>query len=180
MFSISKKYESGVRLLNILNFEDDRGCFIKAYNKNAFLDLGIDFIPEEHFYSVSKKNVIRGMHFQIGNSSHNKIIHCIKGEILDVFVDLRKGSKTFNKPIGIKLNEYRNHLIFLPKGFAHGFLTLSDNSIVQYMTDKVHSPALDKGVLWNSIDFNWPIKNPLISKRDQSHPSINEIKCEFF
>ena len=177
MFAIEKKFECGLIKLKIPYFKDKRGDFTKAYNYKSFKQKGIDFVPKEHFYSFSNKNVLRGMHFQIKESAHNKLIQCIQGSILDVCVDIRKKSIFYNKPISIKTSGAS--AIFIPKGFAHGFLALEDNTIVQYMADKEHDPINDKGVLWNSLDFIWPIKTPILSDRDKNHPAIGEEECIF-
>ena len=92
---------------------------------------------------------------------------------------VREGSTTFNKPFSIELNEGDSKSIFIKKGYAHGFLSNTKTSSIHYLTSTIHNPLNDKGVLWNSIAFNWPVKNPLLSKRDLNHPSIKEVKCEF-
>ena len=169
-----KEYHSGVKLLKVPFFRDNRGSFCKIYNNNLFKSISIDFAPEEHFYSISKKNVLRGMHFQIEKASHCKLISCISGQILDVIVDVRKSSKYFNKPLSFELKGESGLALFIPKGFAHGFLSISQISIVQYMVSRSYEPKLDKGIKWNSIDFEWPCKNPLISSRDSEHPNIDD------
>ena len=151
----------------------------KAVRKYAFKNIGLKFNPKEHFFTTSKKNVLRGMHIQVGNSSHEKLIYCSFGSFLDVVVDVRKDSEHFNKPFSIELSEQSPKLIFIGKGYAHGFLSKTKISSIHYLTSTIHNPTEDKGVLWNSIDFNWKIKSPILSKRDLKHPSINEIKCEF-
>jgi len=180
MFKIINQHDCGVLEINIPNHKDDRGIFNKAYNYNSFIDLGINFIPREHFHSISDKNVLRGMHFQTKRSAHNKLINCVKGSILDVCVDVRKGSKYYNQPVEININEDSNIVLFIPKGFAHGFLSYEDNTIVQYMTDTVHDPINDRGILWNSIDFNWPIESPILSDRDKTHTPLGYELCEFY
>tara|TARA_Y100000589_G_scaffold326896_1_gene367605 strand:+ start:2544 stop:3086 length:543 start_codon:yes stop_codon:yes gene_type:complete len=168
-----KEYQSGVKLLKVPLLNDDRGSFCKIYNDNFFKSININFTPQEHFYSISKKNVLRGMHFQVDKASHTKLISCISGKILDVIVDVRKNSKFFNKPLSFNLCGESGMAIFIPKGYAHGFLSFSEISIVQYMVSRSYEPTLDKGIKWNSIDFEWPCKNPLISSRDNKHPNIN-------
>ena len=180
MYKILKKYDCGVIRFKIPNFNDERGNFSKIYNYEALLKIGLDFEPKEHFYSISNKNVLRGLHFQTNKSAHNKIISCIQGSMLDICVDVREDSKFFNQPIEIYMNENSNEGIFIPKGFAHGFLSLEDSTIVQYLTDKIHDPNNDKGVLWNSINYSWPIKKPTLSLRDSSHPNIGVNKWKFF
>ena len=180
MYEIIKNHNSGIIEFKIPKFQDQRGSFQKLFNFQDFLNLGIQFEPKEHFHSISKKNVIRGMHFQTDESSHNKIIHCIKGSIVDVCVDIRRSSPFYNQPLSIKLKENSNLAVYVPKGFAHGFLSLEDDTIVQYMADKEHNPLKDKGILWNSIDYKWECNNPILSNRDLSHPSIGDQECIFF
>ncbi len=179
MYEIVKKYKSGLIEFKVPKYEDHRGSFQKIYNFKELLNLGIFFEPKEHFHSISSKNVIRGMHFQTNESSHNKIVHCITGSIIDVCVDVRKNSEYYNKPVSIKLEENSNLAIFIPKGFAHGFLSLKNNTIVQYMADKEHNPSKDKGILWSSINFDWKCDKPIISSRDLRHPLIGDEECVF-
>ena len=174
-----KEYQSGIKLLKVPFFNDDRGSFCKIYNDNLFKSINIDFRPREHFYSISKKDVLRGMHFQVKKASHSKLISCISGEILDVIVDVRKDSKYFNKPLSFKLNGESGMALFIPKGYAHGFLSISQISIVQYMVSRSYEPILDKGIKWNSINFEWPCRDPLISSRDNKHPNINNQNFTF-
>ena len=178
MFEIEKKYECGLIKLKLPHYIDKRGDFTKSYNFDIFQKIGIDFSPREHFHSFSNKNVLRGMHFQIKESAHQKLVQCVQGTILDICVDVRKNSIFYNKPIAIEL--FGNSALLIPKGFAHGFISFENNTIVQYMTDKEHDPKNDRGVLWKSLDFDWPIKNPIVSKRDQSHSAIGEEECIFF
>lgn len=179
MLQILDEYPSGITLLKVPYFKDERGVFCKFYSSDLFKKNKINFSPKEHFYSISKKNVIRGMHFQIKESSHTKLISCVSGEIIDVVVDIRKNSKFFNKPLSFKLSGNSETAVLIPEGFAHGFLTISENSIVQYLVSKPYDANLDKGVSWNSIDFDWNCSNPLISERDSNHPSIQNQEFIF-
>ncbi len=179
VFTIESEPLPKVFEISVKSFLDDRGSFHKIFQKELFSSLGINFEPKEYFYSVSKKNVIRGMHFQIENASHEKLVYCSYGNLLDVVVDVRKESKNFNKPISIELNDNKSKLIFIGKGYAHGFLTKSEISTMHYFTSTVHNPNYDKGVLWNSINFDWPVKNPILSKRDMRHPLIKDINFKF-
>lgn len=180
MYQLIKKYDCGIIRFKMPHFEDNRGFLSKLYNYQEIKKIGIHFIPKEHFLSESNKNVLRGLHFQVNKSAHNKIINCISGSILDVCVDVRNDSKFYNKPICFEINKFSNEAIFIPKGFAHGFLSLEDSTIVQYLTDTIYSPNDDKGVLWESINFNWPILNPILSLRDASHPNISLKQWNFF
>ena len=169
----------GVFVLDCPFFSDQRGDFTKLFHSESLLSEGISFTPAESFLTRSKKDVLRGMHFQVGQSSHDKLVTCIKGSVLDVLVDIRPDSKTFNQPFSIQLTESSNKALLIGKGYAHGFLSLSDDSWMLYHTTTVHNPSLDRGVLWNSISFDWPIVNPFLSARDKSHPHISKCLNEF-
>ena len=169
-----------VFLISLKNSNDLRGKFVKTYNSKEVKDLDLDFIPKESYISTSSLNVLRGMHYQIREYSYKKIVTCFKGKVLDVIVDVRPDSINFNKPVSYFLSEEKPEAIFIGKGYAHGFLSLTDSTIMSYMTSTVHAPKFDCGVLWSSIDFNWPIEKPIISERDLLHPVIGKHKCEFF
>ena len=179
MFTIFSEPLPDVFILNLKRFSDERGNFNKIFQQDLFASLGIKFSPKEYFYSTSKKNVLRGMHFQVGSFAHDKLVYCSQGIILDVIVDVRKESNYFNAPISIELSGEDSKAVFIGKGYAHGFLTKSNHSAMHYFTSTVHSPENDMGVLWSSINFDWQIKNPVISTRDGCHPDINEVVCEF-
>jgi len=170
--NILKEYLPSVYLISLKRSHDQRGDFLKTYNLDAFNKLKLNFVPKESYLSNSYLNVVRGMHYQVGNFSHDKVVTCFKGNVLDVVVDIRIDSPNYNKPISIVLNEENSYALFIGEGYAHGFLSLSENSIMQYMTSTVYSPEFDCGVLWSSIDFEWPISNPILSARDKSHPLI--------
>ena len=159
--------------------EDARGGFCKLYNEETFKLNNLDFEPKEVYYNCSNKNVIRGMHFQTPPYEHKKLIKCISGRIIDVILDIRKESPTFLKYDIIELNENDGKSIFLPKGVAHGFLSLEDNTFVLYNVSTVYNPNYDKGILWNSFGFDWPSINPILSKRDKDLPHTNEFKSPF-
>ena len=110
------------------------------------------------------------MHFQVGNAAHDKLVCCLKGRVLDVVVDIRPDSPHFNQPVSVELSESEPIALLIGKGYAHGFLALEDESWIQ--SSIVHQPELDRRVLCSSIDFDWPLQNPLLSQRDQQHPSI--------
>jgi dTDP-4-dehydrorhamnose 3,5-epimerase len=154
---------------------DIRGNFTKFFHADSLLAQGINLTPAECFLTRSKANVLRGMHFQVGKAAQQKLVMCIKGRVLDVVVDVRADSPYFNKPYAVELSEANKIALLIGKGYAHGFLSLSDDSWMLYSTSTVHCPPMDRGVLWSSIAYDWPIANPCISKRDESHPSILEI-----
>jgi len=174
--SIEKELLPGVLLLRCSEFLDERGSFRKYFNANEFLDIGVDFCPQENFVSWSKLNVIRGMHYQTGKSAHSKLVYCLRGKVLDVFVDINPNSERFNCPVSILLDEDKPHALLIGKGYAHGFLSLEEGSAMHYSTTTVHNTAHDTGVLWSSIDFDWPCPNPIVSPRDSTHRTINSLK----
>ena len=158
---------------------DERGIFLKVYNQKNFDEMGIQFIPQETFISVSKKNVVRGIHFQNPPFAHDKLISCIKGRVLDVIVDLRKSSPDYGQVLSLELNEENAKTVFIPKGFGHGFMALTDDTILLYEVSEGYNPEFDKGIHPLSIDFNWPAQELIISERDQSHESFKSFKSEF-
>lgn len=165
----------GVYLLDCPYFPDHRGDFTKLFHIDALSKQGISFMPAESFITRSKVDVLRGMHFQDGEAAHDKLVACIKGSVLDVVVDVRPQSPHFNQPLAVELSDASNTALLIGKGYAHGFLTLSDDSWMLYTTSTVHCPSLDRGVLWSSIAFEWPVVHPLLSDRDGRHPLIQEL-----
>ena len=151
---------------------DHRGDFAKLFHIDALREQGIDFTPAEIFYTCSKACVLRGMHFQKGDSAYIKLVTCIRGCVLDVVVDVQRDSKHYNLPFSIELSENSNKALLIGKNYAHGFLALQEECWMLYTTTKVHNPSLDQGVLWSSINFDWPIQDPLLSLRDSQHPPI--------
>lgn len=160
-------------------FTDQRGAFIKTFHKKFFEDNRLESDFRESFFSISKKNVIRGMHFQLPPDDHVKLVYCAKGEILDVVVDIRKNSPTYGKFFSIYLTENNGRIIYIPKGFAHGFKSLTDNSVVVYMTTKEYSPENDTGIRWDSFGFDWKVENPIMSQRDKSFLPLEEFNSPF-
>ena len=170
---------NGVLVLQPKIFQDHRGSFVKTYQDALFSERGIRFVPREEFFSVSKKDVLRGMHFQLPPAAHDKLVYCAVGRVLDVVVDLRRGSKTFGKSIARELSAANRQMMFIPVGCAHGFLTLEDNSIMVYQTSTPHAPAQDAGILWNSFGFDWPVKEPVLSDRDRGFPALCDFSSPF-
>lgn len=179
LFEIIAEPLPGVIVLRTPHFADSRGSFLKGFHAELFNDLGLSFQPAEQFFSNSKKGVLRGMHFQVGMAAQKKLVSCPIGRILDVVVDVRPESANFNQAVAIELSGGDPVAILIAKGYAHGFLTLEDNSWVHYLTTSVHSPTHDKGVLWSSIDLIWPIADPFLSDRDSSHPGIGTESYDF-
>ncbi|MDN0084264.1 dTDP-4-dehydrorhamnose 3,5-epimerase [Crenobacter sp. SG2305] len=168
----------GCFLLQPKMFADQRGCFIKTYHDQALRTLGISMEIREEFFSISHKNVLRGMHFQTPPHDHDKLVYCTQGAALDVLLDLRKG-ENFGKSTSAELSANNRHIVFIPKGIAHGFLSLSDDTLMMYKTSTIHMPESDCGILWNSFGFDWGIDNPVISERDKQHRKLNDYITPF-
>lgn len=169
----------GVFILKPDIHQDVRGEFVKTYHKELFEACGILFQPKEEFFSVSRKNVLRGMHFQLPPAAHAKLVYCPVGRVLDVVLDLRKSSKTCGRCIMQELSAKNHEMLYIPVGCAHGFLSMEDNSMMVYQAGTVYSPAHDAGVLWNSFGFAWPVKSPILSERDQKFPALQIFHSPF-
>lgn len=169
----------GVYILDNFKASDARGSFTKIYNKQKFEELSLLLDINEIYYSVSNKNVIRGLHFQTPPYEHDKLVKVIKGQVQDVIVDLRKNSNTYGKYISYELSEKTNKAILIPKGCAHGFKCLEDNTIMMYMVSTVYNKEHDSGIKWNSINFNWNIENPIISERDNNFAKLEDFNSPF-
>ena len=159
-------------------FEDKRGFFMETYKKEEFEKAGIkgDFIQDNH--SKSKYGVLRGLHFQKEPYAQAKIVRCIRGIIYDVAVDLRKNSSYFGKYVAVILSEYNKHQLYIPRGFAHGFVVLSNEAEIVYKVDNIYAPDYESGLMWNDPDINikWPVDNPIISEKDKKLPTLKELK----
>ena len=159
-------------------FEDERGFFMETYKKEDFEEkAGIkgEFIQENH--SKSKYGVLRGLHFQKEPYAQAKIVRCIRGEIYDVAVDLRKDSPTFGNYVGVNISEDNRYQLYVPRGCAHGFLVLSDVTDVIYKVDNIYALEYEGGLIWNDPDVNipWPNDNPILSQKDQQLPRLRVL-----
>ena len=157
---------NGLYLIENFNQNDVRGGFTKVFTYKLFENFGISFAPKEIYFSISRKDVIRGMHFQLPPEDHAKLIYVVSGTIIDVALDIRKGSNTFGKYYSLKIDTNKNSLL-IPSGFAHGFKSLKDNTIVVYNQTTVYSKEHDTGILWNSFGYDWEVTKPIISERDK-------------
>jgi len=171
----------GVYLLEPTVFEDHRGFFMESYNKKDLEELGLHYelVQDNHSLSV-QAGVLRGLHFQLEPKAQTKIVRCLKGAIYDVVVDIRKGSPTYLKWIGVILTEFNKRQIVVPKGFAHGVLTLVPNTEILYKVDEYYSPEHDRSIRWNDPDIaiDWPYTNPILSDKDRNAPTLKEIEHE--
>lgn len=165
----------GLFVLEVVDFQDNRGGFRKIFNSELFKKYGLETEYKEFYYSVSHKNVIRGMHFQLPPFDHIKLVYVSKGCIKDVVVDLRKESPTYRQCFSIELNENVARYLYIPRGFAHGFLSLEEGSIVNYFQTSCYSKECDCGIAYDSIGFDWKVSDAEISDRDLNHVSL----CDF-
>jgi len=159
-------------------FGDDRGYFLETFREDAFKTIkGMPekFVQDNH--SKSSKNVLRGLHFQKEPKAQGKLVTVISGSIMDVAVDIRKNSKTYGQHIKVILDDKKCELFYIPTGFAHGFLSLEDNTHILYKCTEYYSPEHDSGILWNDSELNidWEISNPLLSDKDKKLPSFNKL-----
>lgn len=177
-FKFEKLSIEDVILIKPEKYCDERGFFMETYKKSDFIKAGIkeDFIQDN--FSKSKEKVLRGLHYQIKPYLQSKLIRCTKGKILDIAVDLRENSKTFKKYIKAVLSEENSNILYVPKGFAHGFLTLSKEAEINYKTSSEFNPLADRGILWSDEDINidWGIDfEPILSDKDKNLPKSKEI-----
>ena len=170
---------SGLHRLEPLIHRDERGEFVKTYHRRVFSELGLNFNVAEEFFSTSGKGVLRGMHLQLPPVAHSKLVFCLHGSVLEVVVDLRCSSPTFGRAHAEDLNDQNRHALFIPPGFAHGFLTLSSAAVMYYLTDTEHAPAFDAGIHWNSFGFPWNVSAPVVSSRDQGLPILTDFFSPF-
>lgn len=166
-------------LIEVDIFNDSRGKFIKTIHSEIFSVNGLDSNFKESFFSISGKNVIRGMHFQTPPQEHNKLVSLIKGRIIDVVLDIRRESTTYGKYFSIELNSLNRKSLYIGSGLAHGFVSLEDDTIVEYHTTTVHSAKSESGILYNSFGFDWNIDNPIISERDLGFLEMKHFDTPF-
>jgi dTDP-4-dehydrorhamnose 3,5-epimerase len=178
MFDIEQTNVLGVRLIRPRIHSDKRGEFVKTFHEGFFSANGIDFCPREQFFSISKKSVLRGLHFQRPPADLAKLVFCVSGRIRDVVVDLRASGNP-GEVYSCELTATGREMLFIPKGCAHGFLALEDAATVFYLTDAVYDAENDDGILWNSINFDWGISNPIVSSRDARLKRIEEFDSLF-
>ena len=155
--------------------KDDRGFFTRTFCTEIFKQQGLEtFYPQNNHSRTTKKHTLRGMHFQKEPAQEVKVVRCTRGKILDVIIDIRKESSTFGQHIKVELSEENNNMLYVPKGFAHGFLTLEDICDVLYMVSSPYTPEKEAGIRWNDPAFNiqWPVENPFLSEKDAAHPNF--------
>lgn len=178
---ITKTPIEGLLIIQPKVFEDDRGHFFESYNKSAFQSNGIavDFVQDNQ--SLSQAGVLRGLHFQNPPFAQGKLVRVIKGSVLDIAVDIRKNSKTYGEHVAIKLSEQNKTQFWIPEGFAHGFLTLENNTIFSYKCTNYYNKASEGCILWNdpNLRIEWNINTPILSEKDKTGEVFNKFESQF-
>ena len=169
----------GVVLVEPEVFGDERGFFVETYSRDAWREMGVDADFVQHNHSRSLKNTLRAIHFQT-EPGQAKLVRCVRGEILDVAVDLRRGSPTYGQWEGHVLSDTNHRQLYVPVGCGHGFAVLSDVADVAYQVSSYYDPATESGIAWNDPDVgvDWRVEEPLLSERDKSAPKLSEIADE--
>lgn len=181
-FNFGKTEIEGVYIIGPTVFGDNRGYFMETYNYNDFKDAGLDMVFVQDNQSKSRKGVLRGLHFQ-KTHQQGKLVRVVKGEVFDVAVDLRKGSETYGKWVGVLLSEENKNQFYIPEGFAHGFVVLSEEAEFCYKCTDFYHPEDEGGLLWNDPDINiqWPIEGVgelLLSDKDRKWNTLKDSKVE--
>ncbi len=168
-------------LVQLTHFEDHRGYFCETYNRSRYIELGIDVEFVQDNQSLSHAiGTLRGLHFQTPPAAQAKLVSCVRGAIFDVAVDIRRGSPTYGKWEGYELTAENGHQLYVPVGFAHGFVTLEANSEIVYKCTDYYAPEAEGAVLWNSCGIEWPLySDPILSDKDQEAPLLADFDSPF-
>lgn len=171
---------AGLIVLEPQVFGDDRGYFKETYREADFKELGLPGFVQEN-ESRSKAGVLRGLHYQLRPASLTKLVRCVRGAIFDVAVDIRKSSPTYGRWHGIELTEENHKMFLVPEGFAHGFLTLREDTVIVYKQTDYYNAQLERSVLWSdpALNIQWPMTNPLLSSKDEQAKTLAEVENNF-
>lgn len=159
--------------------EDKRGRFVKLFHSDFFSQHQLVENFEEQYYSTSKSRVLRGLHFQVPPHGHVKVVTCISGEIVDVVFDLRKKSTTYGQFISVELSSEKANLLYVPEGLAHGFYVMSEQATFLSLNSRKFSAECDAGIRWDSIGFEWPDPEPIVSEKDRNMIGFQEFVSPF-
>jgi dTDP-4-dehydrorhamnose 3,5-epimerase len=176
---IEKTFIDDLLVIHLNKIDDNRGSFVKMFNCDFLAEHNLRTDLKESYFSVSQKNVIRGMHFQVPPAAHTKMVFVNQGSIIDVVLDIRKLSATYGRFFSITISSDKPKLIYIPAGFAHGFKSLEDNTIVSYMQTSVYNKDCDAGIRWDSFGMDWKIDAPIMSTRDQLFEGLNNYHSPF-
>lgn len=177
-----QKLETGIAgcfEVKLTPFNDARGTFVKTFNSESFASMGMRTDWVEQYFSLSLPGVVRGIHFQLPPHDHAKLVFCISGSVLDVAVDLRKGSPTYGEHVRVELSEDEANMLYLPSGLAHGFCTYDETATLVYNVTAGFQSDSDSGIRWDSAGIRWPHSNPMLSTRDQNLQQLAEFQSPF-
>jgi dTDP-4-dehydrorhamnose 3,5-epimerase len=169
----------GVFVVEPRMFRDTRGLFVKTFHRDAFAEKGIAADFAEQFFSVSHREVLRGLHFQLPPHHHAKVVCCLRGSVFDVAVDLRVDSPQFGKHIALELSAENGKMLYIPPGLAHGFYALTEDATMLYNHTRVYAPQSDAGIRWDSVGIAWPGDAPVVSARDSAFQKFAEFQSPF-
>jgi len=180
-FTFKKLSIPEVILVESKAFTDDRGFFLEIFKESVFASNGIDTRFVQDNFSHSIKGILRGLHYQKNPKAQAKLVTTLSGEIFDIAVDIRKGSPTYGKWVGVTLSENNHKLLYIPEGFAHGFCVLSKEADVLYKVNQEYSPEHEKGIIWNDYEINitWPIDKPILLEKDLQMPVLKNADNNF-
>ena len=172
----------GVYIVDPAVFGDHRGFFMESYSKRVFEEAGLhyDFVQDNHS-SSTVKGTLRGIHFQRGDKAQAKLVRCARGAVLDVAVDLRPNSPTYKKWVAVELSEENKRQLMSPRGFGHGFVTLTDHVEFLYKADNYYAPEVEGSILWNDpeLGVNWGVEDPILSQKDANAPLLKDVVTGF-
>lgn len=173
---------SGIVVYQPNIFHDERGYFFESFNEKLFhelIDEKVNFVQDNQ--SLSHKNVLRGLHFQIPPFSQGKLVRVLRGAVLDIAVDIRKNSDTYGQYFSCELNDENNHMMYIPSGFAHGFLSLADHTLFSYKCTNYYHKESERTIAWNdnTINIDWNIKNPIVSAKDMDATALKDFISPF-
>jgi len=171
----------GLLILQPRLFKDDRGAFYESWNETTFKNLGLNIRFVQDNQSVSHKNVLRGLHFQHAPHAQGKLVRVTRGQALDIVVDLRKNSKTYGQHYKLVLCSDKANMMWIPAGFAHGFVALEDDTVFQYKCDAVYNPQSEECLIWNDpkLGIDWETENPIISSKDEEGKRFDDLNTSF-
>ena len=177
--SLNKTRIPGCIELHLRCHSDERGRFLKTFQRDEFAQLGLDVDFVETFATTSSTGVLRGMHLQLPPADHSKLVYCLAGRAQDIVLDLRKGSPMYGQHEVIDLSADNGNAVFIPKGVAHGFCVIEAPTVMMYHVTAQHVPHLDSGVRWDSFGAEWAVSTPVISRRDAALPSVSRFDSPF-
>ena len=177
--NIEDTFINGLKIIHLDKFLDERGSFLKVFNFETYKEFGLETEYLESYFSISAKYVIRGMHFQVPPYDHTKLVYVSRGMILDVVLDIRRSSTTYKQFYSIQLNEKKPCVLYIPPGCAHGFKSLKEDSIVNYLQTSEYNKECDSGILWSSFGMYWGEGSFIISNRDRQFMEFKFFESPF-